>query len=65
MSPEAAVGAEPLRERRWAQLMPALYRSGRQPDALRAFQRLRRILADELMALPKAAPRVSPVFMQA
>jgi predicted ATPase/DNA-binding SARP family transcriptional activator len=45
---EAAVANEPLRERRWWQLMLALYRSGRQADALRAFQRLRDLLGDEL-----------------
>jgi predicted ATPase/DNA-binding SARP family transcriptional activator len=45
---EAAVKAEPLRECRWAQLMLALYRCGRQGEALRAFTRLRRILGDEL-----------------
>jgi DNA-binding SARP family transcriptional activator len=55
---EAAVAAEPLRERRWVQLMTALYRSGRQPDALRAFQRLRRLLADERVSNP--APRCGP-----
>ncbi len=45
---EAAVAEEPLREQRWATLMLALYRSGRQADALRAYQRLRAILGDSL-----------------
>ena len=51
---EAAVGAQPLRERRWAHLMLALYRSGRQSDALRAYQRLRTLLGDELGIEPSA-----------
>lgn len=45
---ERSVSEEPFREQRWAQLMIALYRSGRQTDALRAFQRLSSVLADEL-----------------
>jgi len=49
---EAATGAEPLREKRWAQLMLALYRSGRQADALRAFQRLATTLGEELGIAP-------------
>jgi DNA-binding SARP family transcriptional activator len=48
----AMVTAAPLRERRWAQLMVALYRCGRQSDALRAYQDARSTLIEELGVEP-------------
>ncbi|MEU5692637.1 BTAD domain-containing putative transcriptional regulator [Actinosynnema sp. NPDC020468] len=38
----------PLRERFWAQLMLALYRCSRQAEALEAFRRVDRVLAEQL-----------------
>ncbi len=43
-----ALADSPYRERLWGQLMVALYRSGRQADALETFQEARRVLSDEL-----------------
>ena len=45
---EALVAEHPLRESLWALLLLALYRDGRQADALAAFGRARDLLADEL-----------------
>ena len=45
---EALVALHPLRERLWALLITALYRDGRQADALAAYRRVREQMVDEL-----------------
>jgi DNA-binding SARP family transcriptional activator/class 3 adenylate cyclase len=55
VSLEPHVAANPLRERAWGQLMVALYHLGRQAEALRAYQRLRALLREELGLDPTPA----------
>ncbi len=54
---ERLVAANPLREHFWAQLMLALYRAGRQADALDAYRRARTTLVAELGLEPGPALR--------
>src|SRR5262245_35809635 len=49
---EALVSRHPWRERLWANFMLALYRAGRQADALRTYQRAREALVEELGVEP-------------
>ena len=54
---ESLVAAHPYQERLHAQLILALYRSGRQAEALEAYQSVRRVLSEELGLQPGQALR--------
>jgi predicted ATPase/DNA-binding SARP family transcriptional activator len=54
---ESMVSSYPLRERLWELLMHALYRAGRQGEALRAYRRVRALLVREIGVEPGAGLR--------
>lgn len=54
---ENLTAADPLREALWAHLITALYRCGRQADALAAYRRARTVLVEELGLEPSAELR--------
>jgi len=59
---EAAVADAPYRERLWELLILALYRAGRQADALAAYRRVRSALAEDLGLEP--GPRLQELERQ-
>ena len=59
---EAAVATYPYQEGLWELLITALYRAGRQADALATYQRVRTLLADELGLDP--GPRLQQLEQQ-
>ena len=59
---DAAVATAPYREGLWELLITALYREGRQADALAAYQRVRTRLVDELGLEP--GPRLKEIEHQ-
>jgi DNA-binding SARP family transcriptional activator/DNA polymerase III delta prime subunit len=54
---ESLTIAHPLRERLWELLLLALYRCGRQADALAAYQRVRALMADQVGIDPTTSLR--------